>query len=113
MEEFQKYFFRPLFTIIFRPEMLKFHSYSILTGEEMVGFVIFSVLIDRKNFAKLLYPNITYDTLSRDHEQISFVIVFIKSQKLNYFLRKLLNLSIEISAPHFESDRRCCLFEIC
>jgi hypothetical protein len=30
---------RPLFTIIFRPEMLKFHQHSILTGETMVGFV--------------------------------------------------------------------------
>jgi hypothetical protein len=44
MEEFPKYFFRPLFTIIFRPEMLKFHLYSILTGETMVGFVIYCVL---------------------------------------------------------------------
>ena len=26
------YFSRPLFTIIFRPEMLKLHPYSILTG---------------------------------------------------------------------------------
>ena len=53
-------------------------------------------LIDRENFAKL-YPNIIYDTLSRDHEQIPFVIVFIKSQKLNIFFAKFLNLSIEIS----------------
>ena len=35
---------RPLFTIIFRPEMLKFQPYSILTGETMVGFVIYCVL---------------------------------------------------------------------
>ena len=35
---------RPLFTIIFRPEMLKFHPYSILNGETMVGFVIICVL---------------------------------------------------------------------
>ena len=35
---------RPLFTIIFRQEMLKFHPYSILTGDTMVGFVIFCVL---------------------------------------------------------------------
>ena len=44
MEEFQKYFSRPLFTIIFRPEMLKFHPYFILTRETMDGFVIFCVL---------------------------------------------------------------------
>ena len=36
---------RPLFTIIFRPEMLKFHPYSSLTGETMVRFVIYCVLI--------------------------------------------------------------------
>ena len=29
---------RPLFTIIFRPQMLKFHQYSILTRETMVIF---------------------------------------------------------------------------
>ena len=44
MEEFQKYFFRPLVTIIFRPEMLKFHPYTILTGERIVGFVIYCAL---------------------------------------------------------------------
>ena len=40
---FKNIFSRPLFTIIFRPEMLKFHPYSILTGDTMVGFVIFCV----------------------------------------------------------------------
>ena len=42
---FKNIFSRPLFTIIFRPEMLKFQPYSILTGDTMVGFVIFCVLI--------------------------------------------------------------------
>ena len=41
---FKNIFSRPLFTIIFRPEMLIFHPYSILTGDTMVGFVIFCVL---------------------------------------------------------------------
>ena len=41
---FKNIFSRPLFTIIFRPEMLKFLPYSILTGDLMVGFVIFCVL---------------------------------------------------------------------
>ena len=41
---FKNIFSRPLFTIIFRPEMLKFHPYSILTVDTMVGFVIFCVL---------------------------------------------------------------------
>ena len=36
---------RPLFIIIFRPEMLKFHPYSILTGDTMVWFFIYCVLI--------------------------------------------------------------------
>ena len=43
---FRNIFSRPLFTIIFRPETLKFHPYSILTGETMVGFVIFCVLME-------------------------------------------------------------------
>ena len=42
---FKNNFSRPLFTIIFRPEMLKFHPYSILTGDTRVEFVIFCVLI--------------------------------------------------------------------
>ena len=42
---FKNIFSRPLFTIIFRPEMLKLHPYSILTGDTIVGFVIFCVLI--------------------------------------------------------------------
>ena len=37
---FKNIFSRPLFTIIFRAEMLKFHPYSILTGDTMVGFVL-------------------------------------------------------------------------
>ena len=41
---FKNIFSRPLYTIIFRPEMLKFDAYSILTGETMVGFVIYCVL---------------------------------------------------------------------
>ena len=38
------YFSRPLFTIIFRPEMLKLHPYSILTGDTRVEFFIYCVL---------------------------------------------------------------------
>ena len=46
----QKYKFkvvipRPLFIIIFRPEMLNFHPYSILTGDTRVEFVIYCVLM--------------------------------------------------------------------
>ena len=37
---FKNMFCRPLFTIIFRPEMLKFQSYSILTEDTMDGFVL-------------------------------------------------------------------------
>ena len=41
---FKDIFYSPLFTIIFRPEMLKFHPYFILTGDTMVEFVKFCVL---------------------------------------------------------------------
>ena len=39
MEDFKNIFSRPLFTIIFRPEILKFHPYSILIRQTMVRFV--------------------------------------------------------------------------
>ena len=41
---FKNIFPRPLFIIIFRPDMLKFHPYSILTGDTRVEFVIYCVL---------------------------------------------------------------------
>ena len=41
---FKNVFPRPLFIIIFRSEMLKFHPYSILTGDTRVEFVIYCVL---------------------------------------------------------------------
>ena len=41
---FKNIFPRSLFIIIFRPEMLKFHPYSILTGDTRVEFVIYCVL---------------------------------------------------------------------
>ena len=41
---FKKFFLRPLFTIIFRPKILFFVIYSILTGWTKVEFVIYWVL---------------------------------------------------------------------
>ena len=41
---FKNIFPRPLFIINFKPETLKFHSYSILTGDTRVEFVIYCVL---------------------------------------------------------------------
>ena len=54
---FKNIFSRPLFTIIKRLEMLKFHPYSIFTGDSVVGFVIFWVLI------KLLSTNMYFNWL--------------------------------------------------
>ena len=45
MEELKEKKSKPLFTVIFKPEMLRFHPYSILTGETMVGIVIYFVLM--------------------------------------------------------------------
>ena len=39
---FKNIFSRPLFAIIFMPEMLKFHPYSILNGNTRVEFIIWS-----------------------------------------------------------------------
>ena len=48
MDEFQKYFSQTTFHHHFRPKMLKFHPYSILTGDTKVEFVIYSVLSSKK-----------------------------------------------------------------
>ena len=50
---FKNIFPRPLFIIIFRPEMLKFHPYSILTGDTRVEFVIYHVLNQKMGFQNL------------------------------------------------------------
>ena len=57
---FKNVFPRPLFIIIFWPEMLKFHPYSILTGDTRVEFVIYCVLNlfyskNRNYFIKILF----------------------------------------------------------
>ena len=62
---FKNIFPRPLFTIIFRPEMLKFHSYSTLTGDTRVEFVIYSVLrIREKHVMNLLLVFTIFDDFS-------------------------------------------------
>ena len=52
---FKNIFPRTLFMLTFRPEMLKFHQYSILTGDTRVEFVIFSVLIFRTTLLLILF----------------------------------------------------------
>ena len=50
---FKNIFPSPLFITIFRPEMLKFHPYSILTGDTRVEFVIYHVLTQTNNEEKI------------------------------------------------------------
>ena len=50
---FKNIFPRPLVIIIFRPEMLKFHPHSILTGDTIVEFVIYRVLRKKVLFTSL------------------------------------------------------------
>ena len=56
---FKNIFPRPLFIIIFRPEMLKFHPYSIFTRNTRVEFVIYCVLSRNSVVSEifLLLPN--------------------------------------------------------
>ena len=78
---FKNIFSRPLFTIIFRPEMLKFHPYSTLTGDTMVGFVIFCVLSTYSKF-----PN-KYCSLSNNSAANLILFFFEKIQpKEPYFI---------------------------
>ena len=56
---FKNIFSRPLFTIIFRPKIFFFVTYSILTGQTKVEFVIYWVLIEsRKVNRDLLYRSV-------------------------------------------------------
>ena len=52
---FKNIFPIPLFIIIFRPEMLKFHPYSILTGDTRVAFVIYGVLIIPNRVSSIIF----------------------------------------------------------
>ena len=53
---FKNIFPRPLFTINFRPEMLKFHPCSILTRKTRVELVIYCVLRACNHFSPLQKP---------------------------------------------------------
>ena len=56
---FKNIFPRTLFIIIFKPEMLKFHPYSILTGDTRVEFVVNRVFGNiKQRFAVLKVSNI-------------------------------------------------------
>ena len=68
---FKNIFSRPLFTIIFRPEMLKFHPYSILTGDTMVRFVIFCVL-------SMICPTFLLLAIWKCHAKLTFASFSIK-----------------------------------
>ena len=65
---FKNIFPRPLFTIIFSPEMLKFHPYSILTGEIMVGFVKYCVL--KYKCSKGICKNQVDEGLNTDYQKL-------------------------------------------
>jgi hypothetical protein len=72
---FKNIFSRPLFTIIFRAEMLKFHPYSILTGETMVGFVIYCVKPEtNKDDFRLYFKLLGKSCRGRHHSEISKTI---------------------------------------
>ena len=70
MEEFQKYFW---------PEMLKFHPYSILTGETMVGFVIYCVL--SKVRSKATIPKTNTYCITCQFYNLYFFSFFIISEE--------------------------------
>ena len=64
---FKNIFPRPFFIIIFRPEMLKLHPYSILTGDTRVEFVIYCVLIKKSK----TYPSVAIRTTWRSITETS------------------------------------------
>ena len=88
-----KMFSRPLFTIIFMPKILLFVTYSILSGQTKVEFVIYWVLRSRKLCKKELRgkkSKVVKTQKVHTQNQLNNVIwrVFISKdvQKLNYLI---------------------------
>ena len=122
--DFKNIYSRPLFTIIFRPEMLKFQPYSILTRKTMIRFVMYVLCVKHKsllkknlgqfqtNFSKI---GLRFDTISLivakcteltelnldgsylDQESISFLCRNLSSklQKLSLYTLKVTDQDLE------------------
>ena len=65
---FKKKFPRPLFIIIFRPELLKFHPYSILTGDTMVGCHFLCVKQESVLKIYLYFCALLFKTMAKNHQ---------------------------------------------
>ena len=88
---FKNIFSRPLFTIIFRPQMIKFHPYSNLTGEGKVDFLIYCMLIKRK-CEECFKIKSTQNNQMRLHYDfwpiVEFVLLFEKPSENRYLKEK-------------------------
>ena len=83
---FKNIFPRPLFIIIFRPEMLKFHPYSSSTGDTRVEFVIYCVLSPFYRLKLQIKPHPT-----RSHYPLStYLNYFPNAPKAIFFNKKKL-----------------------
>ena len=101
---FKNIFSRPFFTVIFRPEMLKFYLYSILTGQTMVGFVIYILyVIFFIFFSNFRYKSLTKsqcDAIETDYQR------YLREKsigKLTSDRRKIATDSKTIEIDYFES----------
>ena len=94
---FKNIFPRPLFIIIFRPEMLKFHPYSILTRDTRVEFVIHILCVKVKplffekgpNWKKKLWDFPTFDIFIN---VLSFTVIICCWRVYHSFIWFLNNL---------------------
>ena len=109
---FKNIFPRPLFIIIFRPEMLKFHPYSILTGDTRVEFVIYRVLrrfVRSSAFSRLCLSNeaktwpwwsrIQILIQQRFNEMIFICLGFVNFSSWVHLTKFWLLLTLEILYP--------------
>ena len=85
-KNFKNIFSRPLFTVIFRLEMLM-HPYSILTGNTMVGFLIFCVL-------RSIRPLVPHRFWSDTEIWFRFAVLYSNTPKWNHVS---------------QSDHYCCM----
>ena len=102
-KNFKNIFSRPFFSIIFRPEMLKFHPYSILTGDTMVGFVILCVLNHLKSRLELSIVIHIFMFEKVGHKKVSLVWGLYNKTVTDFITSDIL-APLDISMTFFISD---------
>ena len=121
---FKNIFSRPLFTIIFRPKMIKFHPYSILTGEGKVEFLIYYCMYVKYFLKSFLGPvdlishearySLSEEKLIRQQIEYHPVTVFVSMSPQTIYMSGLDpqgdNMDIPVRVLDCDSISQVCYF---